>query len=127
MRRSRQSLYYLAGYLLPTGLGLLLAPSLVLRLLFSNGDYGDVMPRFAGAVIFALGILIVQIIRLRIDTLYTTAIFARVFLSACMIGFYLYSRDPFFLVVLAVIVAGLTWTSVSYWLDRRGRASMSRQ
>lgn len=121
MRRSRQSLYYLAGYLLPTGLGLLLVPRLVLRILLSNGDYGDVMPRFAGAVIFALGILIVQIIRQRVDTLYTAAIVARLFLSACMVGFYLYSRDPFFVVVLAVIVVGLTWTSVSYWRDKEGR------
>lgn len=126
MRRSRLSLYYLAGYLLPTGLGLLLAPRLVLKLLFSNGDYDDTMPRFAGAVIFALGILIVQIIRHRVDTLYTTAIFARVFLSASMIGFYVYSRDPFFLIVLAVIAIGLTWTSLSYWQDRKHTALRQR-
>ncbi len=118
MSRSRISLYYLAGYLLPTGLGLLLAPGPVLRLLRSTGTYGDVMPRFAGAVIFALGILIVQIIRLQIDTLHPTAIAARIFLSACMVGLYLYVRDPFFLVVLVVILIGLTWTSVGYWLDR---------
>lgn len=93
---------------------MLVAPRLILKVLFSNADYGDVMPRLAGAVLFALGILIVQIIRHRIDTLYPTAIVARLFLSACMIGLYVHSRDPFFLIVLGVIAVSISLTAIGY-------------
>src|SRR5258706_309275 len=48
MTRTRFSLFYLAGYLIPAGLLLLLAPTFSTRLLLSNGDYGDVFPRLAG-------------------------------------------------------------------------------
>jgi len=42
MIRTRLSLFYLAGYLIPAGLLLLFAPTFALRLLLSNGEYGDV-------------------------------------------------------------------------------------
>jgi hypothetical protein len=84
------------------------------------------MPRFAGAVIFALGILIVQIIRHRIDTLYPTAIGARLFLSACMTGLYVYGRDPFFLIVFGVIAVGIILTTLGYRLDRAHGPAMTR-
>ena len=47
MIRTRLSLFYLAGYLIPAGLLLLFAPTFALRLLLSNGEYGDVFPRMA--------------------------------------------------------------------------------
>ena len=40
----RLTLTYVATYLLLGGLGLLAAPDLTLRLLLSNGAYGDIMP-----------------------------------------------------------------------------------
>jgi uncharacterized protein YjeT (DUF2065 family) len=46
---------YLASYLLVGGLGLLVVPELALRLLMSNGSYGDVMPRLVGVFMLALG------------------------------------------------------------------------
>ncbi len=45
MKKTHLSLYYLVGYLIPAGIGLIAAPQFVLKLLLSNGDYGDVMPR----------------------------------------------------------------------------------
>jgi len=75
MRRTRLSLFYLAGYLLPTGVLLLVAPDLSLRLLLSNGDYGsDVFLRVAGLLLLAIGIIVVQIIRLRAEVLYSTTL-----------------------------------------------------
>lgn len=44
MNRTRLSLYYLAGYLTFAGLALLLVPTFALKLLLSNGDYGEVFP-----------------------------------------------------------------------------------
>ena len=43
--RTRLCLCYVAGYLLITGLALLVAPDASLRLMGSTADYGDVMPR----------------------------------------------------------------------------------
>ena len=122
MRRTRLSLFYLAGYLLPTGLALLLAPRTTLRLMLSNGQYGsDVFARVAGLLLLALGIIIVQIIRLRAEALYTTTLMARSVLLVGFLGFYWYTRDPFFLVVLGVVGVGFALTGTSYWLDRHER------
>jgi hypothetical protein len=44
----RLSFIYLATYLLVGGLGFLLVPEMILRLLLSSGSYGDVMPRLVG-------------------------------------------------------------------------------
>ena len=54
---------YLASYLLVGGLGLLVVPELALRLLMSNGNYGDVMPRLVGVFMLALGGVILQFVR----------------------------------------------------------------
>ena len=121
MKRTRLSLFYLAGYLIPSGLLLLLAPRFSLKLLFSNGEYGDVLPRLAGTLLIGLGILIVQIIRLRLDMLYTTVIGVRVFFCAAFLVFYFLSQDPLFLVLLAVVGFGLVLTTISYLLDRQSK------
>jgi hypothetical protein len=39
---------YLGSYLVVIGIGLLLAPHQTLKILQSNGDYGDVFPRVSG-------------------------------------------------------------------------------
>jgi uncharacterized protein YjeT (DUF2065 family) len=118
MTRTLRSLYYPATYLLGTGLALLLAPGLALRLLFSTGQYGDVMPRMAGAVILVLGVLVVQIIRHRVESLYATLVGARVLLCTAWMGLYFYTRDPFFLIVFGVVALGMVWTAVSLVRDR---------
>lgn len=124
-RRARLSFFYLAGYLIPTGLGLLLAPDLVFKLTFSNGHYGDVMPRMAGTVALGLGIIVVQFIRHRIEVLYPTAIGVRVMFIAIFTVLYFRSGDPFFLVVNGVIAVGLVWTAIGYLLDRRDAAKIT--
>ena len=122
MKKTRLSLYYLIGYLIPAGLALLIAPEFALKLLFSNGDYGDVLPRLLGTVLLALGIVIFQIVRLKIDVLYTTTLVVRGVILTCLLGLYLYSRDPFFLVLIAIVGFGVLLTGVSYVLDRRSAA-----
>ncbi len=122
MRRTRLSLFYLAGYLLPTGLLLLVAPGLTLRLLLSNGDYGsDVFVRVAGLLLLAVGFIVVQIIRYRAEVLYLTTLMVRAVLLIGFLGFYLYTSDPLFLVILGVVGLGFILTGTSYWVDRRER------
>lgn len=121
MKRTRLSLYYLAGYLLLTGLLLLVAPVTALMLLLSNGDYGDVFPRVAGLLLLGIGIIVVQIIRLRAEVLYPTTLMLRSVFLVGFLGFYLYTRDPLFLVILGVVGLGVLMTGTSYWLDRSER------
>jgi hypothetical protein len=123
MTRTRFSLFYLAGYLIPAGLLLLLAPTFSTRLLLSNGDYGEVFPRLAGMLLIGLGILVVQIIRLRLDQLYTTTLVIRLFFVVCLIVFYAMSGDPFFLVLVAIVGFGLIFTGISFYLDRQSKVA----
>ncbi len=120
MPRTNRSLYYLAGYLIVAGLALMAAPQLVLRLLFSNGDYGDVLPRLLGTVLLALGILIAQLIRHRVEVLYSTTLVVRAIILVVLVSLFAYSRDPFFLVLVGVVGLGVIFTGSSYLLDRRG-------
>lgn len=120
MTRTRLSFYYLIGYLIPSGLALLLLPRLALRLLLSNADYGDVMPRVVGMVLLVLGVLVIQIVRYRLEMLYTTVLAVRGGMLVILLSLFLYSRDPFFVILLLVVGFGFVLTGSSLWLDRRG-------
>lgn len=128
MRKTRLSLFYLAGYIIPSGLFLLFVPQFALTLLQSNRavEYGDVIPRLTGIVLLALGLLIVQIIRLRVEALYTTTLLVRAVLLVCIAGLYFYSRDPFFIVLIAIIGFGMLLTGFSYLSDRRQAGQAAR-
>ena len=119
MNRTHLSLYYLAGYLLPAGALLLLVPDVATKLLLSNRTYDDAPFRLAGVLLIGLGILVVQIIRHRLEVLYPTTIVIRLLISATLIWLYLRTSDPFFLVVLLVVVIGIGLTATSFVLDRR--------
>jgi uncharacterized membrane protein YoaK (UPF0700 family) len=127
MQTTRLSLFYLAAYLLGAGVALVAAPGLALSLLFSNGHYGDVMPRLLGVVLFALGVVIVQIIRHRVEALYTTTLLVRSFIVLVLAGLFLYSRDPLFISLIVVVGLGMIFTGSSYLRDRRANyASTAR-
>jgi uncharacterized protein YjeT (DUF2065 family) len=119
MHRTHLSLFYLAGYLLPAGLLLLTVPEFARKLLLSNREYDDAPFRLVGVLLIVLGIIIVQIIRHRIEALYTTTVVARILISLTLIGIYVETADPFFLVILAIVVVGIALTSWSYVTDRR--------
>jgi uncharacterized protein YjeT (DUF2065 family) len=123
VNRTHLSLYYLAGYLLPAGALLLLAPDVATKLLLSNRTYDDAPFRLAGILLIGLGILVVQMIRYRLEVLYPTTVVIRLLISATLIGLYLRERDPFFLVILAVVVIGIALTATGYVLDRRSSAT----
>jgi len=119
MRRTNRSLIYVAAYLLGAGIFLVLAPRLTLKLLLSTGDYGEILPRLAGLLFLGLGIIIVQIIRYRFAALYLTTLAVRAVFFAGFVWLYIMSRDPLFLVLLAVLGVGMLVTSVSYIVDKR--------
>jgi thiol:disulfide interchange protein len=122
MNRTRLSLFYLAGYLTVAGLALLLVPSFALKLLQSNGDYGDVFPRLAGMLLLGLAILVTQIIRHRVEVLYPTTLVVRLFFLVVFAYLFLSSDDPFFLVVFGIVLLGVLLTGYSYLTERRANA-----
>jgi hypothetical protein len=118
VNRTRLSLYYLAGYLTFAGLALLLVPTFALKLLLSNGDYGEVFPRLAGMLLVGLAILVTQIIRHRVEVLYPTTLVVRLFFLVVFAYLYLSSSDPFFLVVFVIVAVGVILTGYSYLTER---------
>ena len=119
VQRTRLSLFYLATYLVGAGVALIFAPSLALTLLFTNGHYGDVMPRLLGVVLFALGVVIVQIIRHRVEVLYTTTLLVRSVIVVVLAALFVYSHDPLFISLFVVVGLGMVLTGTSYLSDRR--------
>ena len=122
MNRTRLSLFYLAGYLTFAGLALLLVPSFALKLLLSNGDYGDYFPRLAGMLLLGLAILVIQIIRHLVEVLYPTTLVVRLFFLVVFAYLFLSSSDPFFLVVFGIVLLGVVFTGYSYLTERRASA-----
>jgi uncharacterized protein YjeT (DUF2065 family) len=110
-----------AGYLTLTGIGLAVAPQTVLRLLLSTGEYDDVFVRFSGILMIGLGIVVIQLIRHDAAALYPSTLLVRAFIWVAVVGLYLSTRDPFFLVVLVVVGAGMLWTGLSYLRERQER------
>ena len=70
LNRTRLSLLYLGSYLFIIGIGLLFAPRETLKILQSNGDYGDVFPRVVGMLMSGLGLSTFGIIRACTSELY---------------------------------------------------------
>jgi uncharacterized membrane protein YoaK (UPF0700 family) len=122
MRRTHLSLYYLAAYLLVAGAALIATGQFAMRMLLSNGEYGDALPRLLGVVLLALGILIAQIIRHRLEVLYPTTLAVRGLILSVLAGLFVATRDPFFLVLILIVGLGVVLTGASYVLDRRGSA-----
>ena len=122
MKLTRLSLYYLAGYLLFAGVALMLVPAFALSLLLSNGQYGDVLPRLLGVVLFALGVFVAQVIRHRLTVLYPTTLAVRAVFLVVLAALYVKSSDPFFVVLLGIVGLGFLMTGTAY-LRERGRAA----
>ena len=118
MNKTRLSLLYLGSYLVFIGLGLLFAPAGMLRLLQSNGEYGDVFPRVAGMLMSGLGFSVFGIIRAGVPALYPATIFIRIYFLICLGVFYRMTSDPLFLVLIVIVGIGLVLTLSFHFLDR---------
>ena len=124
MKLTRLSLYYVVAYLFVAGGALLLVPNFALNLLLSNNasGYGDIFPRFVGMTLLGLYVLVFQIVRLRLEQLYLTTLQVRIFFIVVLVGLFALSKDPFFLVVVAIIALGVVMTGYAYLRERGARA-----
>ena len=67
----------------------------------------------------ALGILITQMIRLKVEGLYPATVAARSLILATLVWLYLRSGDPMMLVLLGIVGLGFVLTLASYLADRK--------
>ena len=118
-RRTRLSLFYVAGYLVMSGLGMTFTPRLALEMMFASGQYEPTFVRMCGLFILGLAAFVVQAIRHRLAILYPTIIAVRVGFCAGYVVLYEHTGDPFFLTVLGIVGFGLLLSSACYALDRR--------
>ena len=118
MNRTRLSLFYLIGYLSLTGLALMFVPVPTLRLLQSNRDYGDIMPRFAGVLMVTIAAVVSQIVRHRVEILYPATVVVRSGILAFVIWLYFLSSDPLFLAVAGVVGLGVLMTGIACLTER---------
>ena len=123
MNLTRLSLFYLATYLPIAGLALLFVPDFATKLLLSNQTYEDTFQRLAGAVLLALGVLIIQIVRLRVEVLYPWTVVVRIGLLAAFVWLYARTSDPFFVVLFVIVGFGVVMTAAGYYLDRKRAAT----
>ena len=122
MKKTRLRLFYLGSYLTIIGFGLLFAPHGTLKLLQSNGDYGDIFPRVAGMLMSGLGLSVFGMIRARSSELYPATLLMRVYFIACIVAFYAMTSDPLFLILVGIVGLGFGLTLFSYLTDRRNLA-----
>ena len=126
LKRTRLSLYYLATYLSLTGVAFLAAPQWSLRLLLATGHYENEFVRFVGAFMIAVAVLVIQIIRHRLEALYVTTLAVRLFFLIVIAALYFESRDPLFVAIFAVVLLGFVLTLASYLSERRKARSLKR-
>ncbi len=119
MSRTRFSLYYLALYLLFGGGGLVFFPGPSLKLFLSTGNYDFAMVRLAGVLLLGLAIIVIQVIRHRVEPLYPTTLLVRLVILVVLIWNYRSTHDPLFLVLTAIVGLGVLITGSSYLSDRR--------
>ncbi len=119
MRRTRGSLYYVAGYLYFGGAGFLLVPSVMLAVFFAEGIYSMTTLRLLGGAMLGLAILVSAIIEQAIVELYRQTLYARIPVLAALAYVYYDSLDRMWAILLGLVMAGWLATLMCYWLDRR--------
>jgi hypothetical protein len=115
---TRVSLYFPATYLVVAGVGFMLFPTFMLRLLFSTGHYERFFVELCGLFLLGLAALVIQTIRLRLAAMYPTLIGVRVFFCVGYIALFGQTRDPLFLSLLAIVGSGLLVSMICIAKDR---------
>jgi hypothetical protein len=121
MRWTRVSFFYLMTYLGLGGLGLVAVPDLALRLLGSTANDSLYLARFIGAFMIALSIIVIQIVRHRVEVMYRTTLIARIVLVTTALWLYIESRDLLFLSISGIVGVGMLLTMFGLIADRGTR------
>ncbi len=119
MKYTRLSLLYPIVVLLVSGLILLIQPSLVFSILKSNTTYRPEIANLLGMMFIGLGIIILLIFWHKAQNIYKWTIPVRIFFCICSIGFYFLYQNPFFIMLLFIILIGIFITILGVVKDQR--------
>ncbi len=119
MKRTKLSLYYLAGYLFIGGLAFFLFPKFALKMFLSSGDYDIVVLKLAGLLLLALGIIVVNIIRVGEVRLYKATLVVRLVILLGLNHIYIVSQDPMILVLGGIVGLGFVLTETADYLPQQ--------
>ena len=114
---------YLACYLTFGGIGFAFFPELTLKLFLSNGDYGDIMPRFVGMFMVALGGLIAMMTINQDFRYYVYSVYIRTGMTAFIVWIYSFSKDPLFITIIVIVLIGLLPSWYTYVREGLGTRS----
>src|SRR5215475_12733924 len=89
------------------GIGFLVAPDLAIRLLGTTGPSRRVMLRLVGGFMVVLSLVVIGIVRDRVEVLYPITFLVRVVLLTTLLWGLLDSRDPMFLWLAGIVVLGM--------------------
>ena len=98
---------YLVTYLAIGGIGFALFPAETLALFFSNGDYGDIMPRMVGLFMSALSFLLYNMLKKSDWSYYSATIYLRSAIVLFLTWMYFKSNDPLFITINVIVLIGL--------------------
>lgn len=102
---------------------MLLAPSLVLAVLFAEGIYSEISLRVIGALMLSLAIVVTGVIEFRVEQLYLQLIYALVPAILGLAYVYWDSLDRMWLISLLIVLAGWFVSVGAFLLDRRKSTS----
>jgi uncharacterized protein YjeT (DUF2065 family) len=115
MNIKRYSMMYLATYLSCAGIGFLFAPTVATRLLLSNTTYEEVPMRIAGLFALLLAIVVIQIVRYKIEVIYPTSVVARVIALIVLAVLYFQTHNPLFITLFVIVFVGVASVVVGLW------------
>jgi hypothetical protein len=111
-------LFYLAGYLSLTGLGLIFAPQLLLKLLLANHEYSSTFVQLSGILMVGLAIVVMNVIKYGNRMLYRATLMARIPMWLMILGLYFQTGERCFIVILGVLGLGIILTGTLYLSER---------
>src|SRR5262249_19793336 len=117
--QTRLSLFYLAAYLFPLSIGLLISPRGTFHLVGSKAEHATALWRVFGGLLLVLALIVVNLIwKHRAFAYINTAIVRLLFvgLFAYLVG---QTANRAYIVILAVLGFGEMWTLIALALDFR--------
>ena len=117
---TRLSLFYLAAYLFPLSVGLLISPSGTFHLLGSQVEHATTPWRLFGGLLLILAVVVVNLIWRHRSAAYINTVILRL----VFVGLFSYlvgrSANPAYVVILCVLGLGELWSLIALAIDVRG-------
>lgn len=118
MKLIKFSFYYISAYLGLAGVAFLFFPGPFQKMLFADEIYDSVPMNIAGMFALLLSIVVFQLARKGLFSLYRTTLFARVVAIVIIAALYFQTGNPFFISMFAIVAIGMAITLIGHFQNR---------